>query len=71
MGKAVAWVSRPWIHLMMSIVLLVAKKKTRQSLIFRRRLEIVLQRKHASNEKSWTEEINTTINHFVAANIYS
>ena len=70
MGKAVAWVSRPWIHLMMSIVLLVAKK-TRQSLIFRRRLEIVLQRKHASNEKSWTEEINTTINHFVAANIYS
>jgi len=55
---------------MMSIVLLVAKKKTRQSLIFRRRLEIVLQRKHASNEKSWTEEINTTINHFVAANTY-
>ena len=33
MGKVVAWVSRPWMHLMMSIVLLVAKK-TRQSLIF-------------------------------------
>ena len=70
MGKAVAWVSRPWMHQMMSIVLLVAKK-TRQSLIFRRRLEIVLQRNHASNEKSLTEEINTTINHFVAANTYS
>ena len=51
MGKAVAWVSRPWMHQMMSIVLLVAKK-TRHSLFFRRRLEIVLQRKHASNEKS-------------------
>ena len=28
MGKAVAWVSRPWMHQMMSIVLLVAKKNT-------------------------------------------
>ena len=50
MGKAVAWLSQPWRHRKMSMVLLV--EKTRQSLIFRRWQEIVLQQKHASNEKS-------------------